>query len=105
VGALSVDRKPTTVANALVTTDLHLATDVLLDIPPEVTFDLQFGADVVTEADDLFIGEIANSGVPIDIGGLADLLRSRAPDTEDVCERDLETLLSRNVDACDASHY
>jgi len=42
VGALTADREATTVTEALVAADLHLALDVLGDIATEVTFDLGF---------------------------------------------------------------
>jgi len=58
MGALTTDGQTATMAQALVATDLHLATDVLVDVATEVTLDLQAGVDVGADLVDLFIGEV-----------------------------------------------
>src|SRR5438132_523495 len=80
------------VAYALVRADLHLALDVLGNIAPQVTFDFQVGVDPVAQADDLFVGEVTDTGVLVDPGRPADLLRRGAADPVDVGERDLQPL-------------
>ena len=52
---------------ALVRPNLNLAFDVLGDFTPQITFDSQVGIDVLTDVDNLTIGEIANLRTPIDL--------------------------------------
>jgi hypothetical protein len=49
VGALSADRKATTVTEALVAADLHLALDVLADLASEIAFHLEVLLDIAAE--------------------------------------------------------
>ena len=65
---------------ALVGADLHLAFDVLGDLAPQVTFDLEVGLDVGPKRGDLGLREIANSGADGGSDLLADLLRCGRPD-------------------------
>src|SRR5262249_25078463 len=66
--------------------------------------DLEVGVDPVADARHLLIGEVADPGVGVEVHLVADALRGGAADTEDVGERDLQPLLARDVDACDACH-
>src|SRR5690606_35255569 len=84
--------------------DLHLALDVLRDLAAQVALDLDVLVDVGAEASDLVIGEVAHTGIEVDVGGRADLLRGRPPDADDVGERGLDALLAGDVDAGDTSH-
>jgi hypothetical protein len=68
VGALAVDRQALAVAHALVAVDLHLALDVLGHVAAQVALDLQVGVDVGAEAGDLFVGQVADPGVGVDVG-------------------------------------
>jgi hypothetical protein len=63
----------------LVAVDLHLALDVLGDVPAQVTLDPEVGVDVGAQAGDLFVGQVADPGVGVDVGRLADLLRRVLP--------------------------
>src|SRR5207245_1172473 len=94
MGALPVHGKTAAVANALVTADLDLALDVLGDVTPQVTLDLEVLVDVVAEPADLFVGEVTHPRVSVDAGGGAHLLRPRAADAEDVRQRDLQALFA-----------
>src|SRR5687768_12901129 len=89
MGALATDRQAPAMADALVGADLHLALDVLLDVPAQVALDLDVGVDPRPQPDDLLVGEVADPGAHVDARGLAHLLRGRATHTEDVGERDL----------------
>src|SRR5262249_10832388 len=101
--ALPVDGKATAVPHALVAADLHLALDGRGDLAAEVALDLDVRVDVRTQLRDLVLGEVADAGVGRAVHALADLLRRRATDAEDVGERDLQPLLAGDVDSRDSS--
>jgi hypothetical protein len=92
------------VAEPLPAADLHLAADVLLHLTAEVALDLEVLVDVGADAVDLFVGEVADAGVAVEAELVADLLRRRPADAEDVGQRDLQPLLAGDVDAGDACH-
>src|SRR2546423_611950 len=102
--ALPPYREAPAVAEPGVTADLHLPLDVLGDLPPQVTLDLEVLVDPRPQACDLLLGEVPHPGVGRDLGRRADLLGARRPDAEDVGERDLQPLLPRNVDPGDTCH-
>ena len=68
------------------------------------TLDLLVLVDVVAKLGDLVFGEVADLRVAREAECVADLLRRRLADPEDVGEPDLEPLLVRQVDACDTCH-
>ncbi len=90
--------------DALVAADLDLALDVLLDVAPEVTLDAQVLVDVGADPEHLVVGERGDLGVGVEPDVGAQLLRRRQADAEDVGERDLQSLLARDVDAGDTCH-
>jgi hypothetical protein len=92
------------VAQALPAADLHLAADVLLDVAAEVAFDLEVLIDVGADLVDLFVGQITDPGVAIELELVGDLLGGRLTDPEDVGERDLQPLLAGDVYAGDSCH-
>ena len=80
LGALTADGQAAAVAQPLPATDLHLALDVLLDLAAQVALDLEgSGLDVVADAGDLVVGEVADPGVGVDRERVADLLRGVRP--------------------------
>jgi hypothetical protein len=99
VGALTVDRKPLAVANTLVTADLHLPLDVLSYVAAKVTFDFEVGVDPGPEPSHLLVSQITDAGVGAYARLGAGLLRPGLADPVDIGQRDLETLLARDVDA------
>src|SRR5215211_6123653 len=101
--ALTVDGKATAVPQALVAADLDLALDVRRDFAAEVTFDLHVAVDERPQLRDLVLGEVAHARVGRDADAIADPLRGRAADAEDVGERDLQPLLAGDVDSRDSS--
>src|SRR6185503_20294307 len=96
--------EPTPMAQSLVRPDLHLALDVRGDLAAEVTLDLEVRVDERAKARHLVVGEVAHARVAREVGLLADQLRRGAPDPVDVGQRDLEPLLTRDVDTGDTSH-
>jgi hypothetical protein len=104
VRALSVDRERPAVADALVAPDLDLALDVLGDLAPEVTFDLEVRVDVGADLDDLLFGEIADLRAAVDGRSLDDRERACGADAEDVAQGDVQPLVAGKVDAGDPCH-
>ena len=100
--ALAVDWETAAMAKAAVGADLGEALDRLLALAPQVTLDLEVLIDVVAELRDLAVGEVADLRVEREPEISGDLARLRAADAEDVREGDLESLLTRKVDACDS---
>src|SRR5262249_40911176 len=101
--ALTTGGKAATVPEAAVAADLREALDRLRALAPQVALDLHVRVGVVAELRDLVVREILDLLVAIELERVADLLRGRLADPVDVREPDLETLLIREVDACDAS--
>jgi len=104
VGALSVDGQTAPVPKTLVRPDVHLALDVLVDRPTEITLDAVALADPVSKANDLLVGEVTHSRARVDLGSYTGLDGLRRPDPIDVGERSFETLVSRNIDPSDTCH-
>jgi hypothetical protein len=101
---LTTHREAATVTQALVATDLHLATDVLVDFTAKVSFDLQAGVDERTDLVDFLIGEFANTSVRIDLGGCTDVACSRVTDSGDLGEADFQALFARDINTGDTCH-
>ena len=91
-----------TVATALVRTDLHLATDVGRDLTAQVALDLVVGLDVVTQRDEVVVGQLVDPQVGADAGGGEGVGGAGAPDAEDVGECDLDALVAREIDSDEA---
>jgi len=92
------------VAAALVVADLDLATDVGGDATTQVTLGLVVGFDVVTQRDELIVGELVDSQIAAHSSGGEGLGGAGLPDAEDVGQCDLEALLAREVDTNEACH-
>src|SRR5687767_13526443 len=103
-GALTAHREAPAVTEPGVTADLHLPLDVLGDLPPQITLDLEVLVDPRPKSGDLFLGEIPHPGVGGDVRGRAHLLGARRPDAEDVGQGDDEPLLPRDVHPGDTCH-
>src|SRR5690606_39025827 len=97
--ALTADRQPTAVAQALVGPDLDLAADVGLDRAAQASLDLEVALDVVTQGDEVAVRHVLDAQVRAHARGLERLLGAGAPDAVDVGERHLEPLLAGEVDA------
>src|SRR5215471_479698 len=102
--ALPVHGQPAAMPDALLAPDLDLAADVGLHLTAQVTLDLIGGVDPVPEPDELVVGKVVDPGVPADAGGRQGLERTGTADPVHVRERDLEPLVTREVDADEACH-
>src|SRR3954467_11599366 len=104
VRALAVDRERPAVADALIAPDLDLALDVLGDLAPQVTFDLEVGVDVGPDLHDLLFGEVTHLRAAVDGRAVDDLEGPGRADPEDVAQGDVQPLVAGKVDAGDTSH-
>ena len=68
LGALTAHRKSLTVTLALVAVDLNLATNICIDFTTQVTLDLVVGFEVVTQRNQLLVGEILDADVRANTG-------------------------------------
>ena len=104
VGALTTDRKATTVTEALVRTNLHLALDVLAGLATQIAFDLQVLFDERTNLCDLGIGQVSDSGRWLNRERLEEIPAGGVPYAEDVRQADLNLLLAWDIDAGNTCH-
>ena len=105
VGALPTNRKAATVADPLVAADLNLSLYVLLNFPPQVTFNAVVVIDEPTDLGDLVIGELTDPGVGVDSGFGAYLLRPGEADAVYVGEPDLEPFVAWEVNSRNSCHW
>ncbi len=96
--ALTTDRKSAAVASALVVADFDLASNVGSNATTEVTLCFVIALEVVTQRDELVVGEFVNTEIATDFSGCEGFSGAGFPDTEYVCECDLEALFARQVD-------
>ena len=99
LGALTANGQTTAMTLTLVAVDLDLATNVGVDFTTQIAFDLVVGFQIVTQRDQLLIGEILDADVRVDAGGLKGLLGAGTTDTENIGEGDLDALLIGDVDS------
>ena len=88
----------------LVGADLDLAANVGCDGAPQVAFDFVIGVNVITQRDELLVGQVFDADVPTDSSGCQGFGGSGATDAEDVGEGDFQTLLARKVNTLEACH-
>ena len=89
---------------ALVAVDLNLATNICIDFTTQVTLDLVVGFEVVTQRNQLLVGEILDADVRTNTGRGKRFLGTSATHTENVGEGDLDALLIGDVDSGKTCH-
>src|SRR4051812_9851363 len=104
LGALAVHGQATTVTDALVAADLHLAADVGGDLAAEGTLHLPGAFDVGAERDGLVVGQVLDADVAADPGDAERLQGAGTADAVDVREGDLHALVARDGDAGETCH-
>ena len=102
--ALAPDRHATTVAQPAIAPNVHQPLDVQRHLAAEVAFDPVFLVDDLSQAVDLFVGQITNSGIWIDPRALEKLLTGVESNAVDIRQRRLDTLLARKVDSGNSRH-
>src|SRR5690606_14029371 len=102
VRALPADRKTAAMANAAIAPDVHQALDVHGDFGAERSLDPKRALDVLPKARHFSVREVPDPGVHTDAGLGEDPPAGGPADTEDVRQRDFDSLVARKVDSCDA---
>src|SRR5215208_2204608 len=102
--ALTVHRQAAAMTDAAVRADLAEALDRLRAVATEVALDLKVLVDVLAKPGDFLVREILDLRVGVQTERDRDLVRGRLADPVDVGQPDLEPLLVRKVDACNACH-
>ena len=95
LGALSTDREADTMADTAIATDVHQSLDVHLDGGTELSLDLVFLVDEVTDQGNLLVIPVTDLDVVADTALVEDLPRAAAADTEDVGEAYLTSFVVR----------
>jgi len=103
-GALTARRHASSMPQATVTPDVHQPLDVHCDFPTQITLDPHLFVDDFANAVDLVIRQIPNARVRADIRALEQLLAGMQPDTKDIRQRRLNSLVARKIDSCNSRH-
>jgi len=75
--------------------------DVLPDLLTQLAFDGVVFVDILADAGDFVVCQVANLGLDGDVSRRADLLSGGAADAKDIAQGDFGPLLTRYVNACD----
>jgi hypothetical protein len=104
VGSLASARKPASVAETTVATEIHQSLDVHVDLTTKVAFDLEVLVDALADLLDVGVVEILGALALGNPRNLTDLLRVMRADSVDVLQRNHRMFPTWKVDTCDTSH-
>src|SRR6185369_5023365 len=99
LGALAADRQALAMADAAVALDIDQALDVHAHLGAQIAFDLVARFDGAAELADFVIGQVPGLLRAVHIGLLANIHGGLASHAEDIGQRNLGTLVIRNIDA------
>src|ERR1700760_4132996 len=103
--ALTADRQALTGTQAAIAAEIHQALDVHRDVATQVTFDLVMFVDVFADLQDFRFGQLIDALRRLDAGARADFHRVLRADAEDVTQCDMQRFASRDIYACNTSHF
>src|SRR5829696_4454820 len=104
LGTLPAHGQAPAVPDPAVGPRVYKAPDILVDLAPQVAFDLDVLIYVGPDPCDLALGQVPHLRVRIDLGFAADLPRRRAAHTVDVGKPYLDPLLPGEVYSCNPRH-
>src|SRR5690606_28732211 len=104
MGALPMDRKAATVAQATVVAQVHQALDVHRRVAAKVALDRVVPIDGLTNLNDLRVGEFVHAALGRDRNLLTDFSGHLRADPVNVLQCDQHALIRRDVDASNTSH-
>src|SRR5579862_2278885 len=104
VRPLSAHRKPATMPDAAVASEIHQAFDRLLKIAAQIAFDFVVGVDHLPDVNLLIGGEIVSLDRGIDFRRCENLERARPAYAVNVGERDIHPLVFREFDSSYSCH-
>src|SRR4051812_44770643 len=104
MSALTARRQTAAVARAAIAAEVHEALDRELHIAAQIALDAEVSFDRIADLADVVLVEIVAALVTRDAGLGEHDVRRVAADAVDVRECDLDPLVAREVNACNASH-
>src|ERR1700744_3092086 len=105
VSTLTADRQALTVTQAAIATQVHQTLDVHRHIAAQIALNQIVAVDDFADLDGFGFRQIANATGRIDAQLRDDLLGSVQPDSMNVGESNLDSLLGRDVNAGDTCHW
>ena len=96
--------KPLTVTNTAIAAKIHQTLNVHGKFPAKIAFDDMVTVDDLANAANLMISEVLDPALELDTALLTDLACFGWADPMDICQRNDNSLVCRNVHACDACH-
>jgi hypothetical protein len=104
VCSLASHRQASAVTQSPIASDVHQAFDIHLDLLAQVPFYSALLVKDRANAIDFFFRKFADALITADAGFAQHLVCAGAADAIDVCQTNFSSLISWQVDACDACH-
>jgi hypothetical protein len=104
VSPLAPDRQAATMPQAPVRSQIHEPLDVHGDFTSKITLDLERPIDNLTDLGSFHLGELIRIEARIEVAFLDDLLGACPTDPMDVRQRNLKSLIFRQVNSSNTSH-
>src|SRR6185503_4538988 len=104
VCSLASHRQAAAVTQSAIASDVHQAFDVHLDLLAQVAFDSALLVEDSANAIDFLFREFADALVTADAGFAQHFVCAGAANAINVCQTNFSSLISWQVDACDACH-
>src|SRR5262245_7244771 len=102
--ALPAHGQTLAMSQATITADVHQPLDVQLDLAAQIAFDAIFALHDLADAPDLLLGQVAHSDVRVDVGFFENVKPIRAADTKDIGDRNLDFLVTRDLNPSNTCH-
>src|SRR5262249_1710730 len=91
-------------SHATITADVDQALDVQLDLAAQIALDAIFAVQDLADPPNLLLGQVAHSDVRVDVGFLENVKPIRVADTKDIGDRNLDLLVTRDVNPSNTCH-
>ena len=104
MGALTAYGQATPVAETTIAADIHEPLDVHIHFRSQLTFNLVFIGDDITDRHHLLLGKVAHRGVEGHLGFSENLTGTRMADTVDMRQRILHRFIAGQIYPGNSSH-
>ena len=92
-------------ANTLVAADFDLASNIGRYLTAKVTLHLEIGLNVLTQRQQLIVGEVLHADVGINPGRRQGLLGQGATNTINIGQGDFNPFVTGNIDSSETCHF
>ena len=92
-------------ANTLVAADFDLASNICRYLTAKVTLHLEIGLNVLTQRQQLIVGEVLHADVGINPGRRQGLLGQGATNTINIGQGDFNPFVTGNIDSSETCHF